>query len=99
MLRSFALLAPAMMMMGSAAIAANYVATPVSAPAAGKTVARNMVWTCDGARCVAQQEGSTSRPAIICAVAVKELGPLSSFTVGDEAFDADALAKCNAKAG
>jgi len=93
----FAVLLPAMLM-GSGAFAANYMATPVSAPAAGKIVARNLMWNCDGTRCVAQQTGSASRPAIVCAVVAKELGPLSGFSVGDDAFDADALAKCNAKA-
>jgi hypothetical protein len=75
----------------------GYTATPVTAPASGKAVMRDLIWNCDGTRCVAAQI-SSSRPAIVCAVAARELGPLSSFAAAGQPFDADALAKCNAKA-
>lgn len=73
-----------------------YTATPVTAPAVTKAVARDIVWTCDGQNCSAG--ASTSRAAIVCAVAVRELGALASFRAGSESFDAAALEKCNAKA-
>lgn len=73
-----------------------YTATPVTAPAVTKAVARDIVWSCDGGSCSAG--ASTSRAAIVCAVAVRELGPLTSFSAGSDSFDAAALEKCNAKA-
>lgn len=79
-----------------AAPAGYYQAVPATAPEAGKSVVRGLVWTCDGDACAAPQ--GTSRPAIICASVVRELGPITSFRAGDEQFDAEALAKCNAKA-
>ena len=73
-----------------------YAATPVTAPAVAKTVARDVLWSCDGANCSAG--ASSSRAAIVCAVAARELGPLASFRAGSDSFDAAALEKCNAKA-
>ena len=40
----------------------------------------------------------TSRPAIACAQVTKQVGAVSSFSVGGAALSADELAKCNAKA-
>jgi hypothetical protein len=40
----------------------------------------------------------TSRPAIVCAQAAKEVGKLTSFTAKGVAFDEAQLAKCNEKA-
>lgn len=74
-----------------------YSATPATAPAVGKSVVRNLIWNCDGQACVAAQ--GNSRPAIVCATVARELGALTAFRAGEESFDADALARCNARAG
>jgi hypothetical protein len=75
---------------------AYYNAVPVSAPTVGKSMIRGQVWTCDGQSCFAGQ--GESRPAIICAVAARELGKLSAFTANGEALDPASLEKCNARA-
>lgn len=75
---------------------AYYSATPASAPTAGRTMIRGQVWTCDGQSCTAGQ--GESRPAIICAVAARELGQLTAFTANGVALDSANLDKCNARA-
>jgi hypothetical protein len=69
-------------------------ATP--AKAAQNVVVGETLWKCAPDGCTTTK--SASRPAILCAQAVKKVGKLDSFVVGGVAFDADALAKCNAKA-
>lgn len=61
-----------------------------------KPVVRGMLFSCAGETCTAGE--GTSRPAIVCASVAREFGPVSSFSAGGQAFDAEALAKCNAKA-
>ena len=73
-----------------------YSATPVTAPAKSSVVTRTTVWNCGGGTCVASK--ATSRDAIMCELVVREVGALSSFSAGGNAFDAEALAKCNARA-
>ncbi|MET0905017.1 MAG: hypothetical protein ABWY10_02990 [Tardiphaga sp.] len=65
-------------------------------PAAARTIVRGMMFSCDGAACSAA--AGTSRPAIVCASVVRELGPVTAFRAGDTVLDGEALAKCNAKA-
>lgn len=48
---------------------------------------------CAGTECVGSQ--SNSAPPTICAKIVDEFGPVASFAYKGEAFDADAIAKCN----
>ena len=38
------------------------------------------------------------RETIVCELIVQRVGALSAFTVAGQALDADALAKCNARA-
>ena len=38
------------------------------------------------------------REAILCQLVARDAGKLSAFSAGGQAFDADALAKCNAHA-
>ena len=38
------------------------------------------------------------RPAVLCELVVRQIGALASFAVAGKAYDADQLAKCNAKA-
>ena len=74
-----------------------YQATAVAAPSADKLIIRGNVWKCAGAECASANPGE-SRAAIICEALAKEVGALSAFRAGDQAFDDAALAKCNAKA-
>ena len=73
-----------------------YSATPATAPAKTSVVTRSTVWKCGEGTCVASK--ATSRDAIMCELVVREVGTLQSFSAGGTAFDADALAKCNARA-
>lgn len=73
-----------------------YAATPAVAPEKTSLVTRNTLWKCADGVCTAAQ--ATSRDAIVCELVAKEVGALSSFTAKGQAFDAEALAKCNAKA-
>lgn len=73
-----------------------YRAVPVAAAANATVIADGVLWRCGDAGCTATN--ATSRPAIVCAQAVRKVGKLASFTVGAVAFDEAALAKCNAKA-
>ena len=73
-----------------------YSATLSSEAAQPRTVAGGVVWSCEGTNCSAPR--GTSRPAVICGRLVRELGPVASFTANGEAFDAEALTRCNAAA-
>lgn len=75
-----------------------YSAKPVAATAAkGSLVVRDTIWKCDGNGCASATRGK-SRPAFVCESLVKEVGQIATFRAGAEEFDAEALAKCNAKA-
>jgi hypothetical protein len=76
---------------------AAYRLTPVSAVSAAETVIANeTLWKRVGDNYIAKQ--SNSRPAIVCAQAVKKIGKVQSFEANGQAFDEAALAKCNEKA-
>jgi hypothetical protein len=72
-------------------------AEPLAKPAAAKLLLRDMVWQCGDSGCAAGR--SNSRPAVVCALLVKKVGGLKSFTTGGEAMAASELEKCNARAG
>jgi hypothetical protein len=67
-----------------------------AAPVSGTQISGETLWRCGDSGCTAAS--ATSRPAIVCAKAARSLGKLESFSFRDSSFDADALAKCNAKA-
>ena len=104
MARSF----PSSAMAFAAAALASGAAMPVSAapnpyraelaaPAPSqRLIVRDVVWSCAGDSCAAQQ--TTSRPATDCSALASHVGKLRSFSVGGEALPADALEKCNARA-
>jgi hypothetical protein len=74
-----------------------YRAVPATALASvDSVIADGVLWRCGAEGCVATN--ATSRPAIVCAQAARKVGKLTSFSVGSQAFDEAALAKCNAKA-
>jgi hypothetical protein len=77
------------------AVASNYSAKP-AAPAAGRIIARDIVWACGPAAC----QGSTqdSRPAVLCQSLAKKAGRIDDFVVDGRAFTAAELAKCNTAA-
>ena len=93
-------LAGALLLLSFGAAAADapaYVAgfaSPVGQP---KLVSSGRLWTCGGLSCVADG-AADSPPRHICSRLARELGVVTSFAVRGEAFDADALAACNAKA-
>lgn len=105
MFRASSLIASAaasLLMFGAAAAHAQpvsvfYSAKPVAASSATKLVVRDTVWKCGDSGCVSGSKGK-SRAAFVCESLVKEIGQIESFRAGAEEFDADALAKCNAKA-
>ena len=70
-------------------------ATP-EAGADGRVITRGAAWNCAGDAC--KTASDSSRPKILCERLVKEVGALEEFTVNGRAWDADKLAKCNAKA-
>ncbi|USI76504.1 hypothetical protein [Sphingopyxis sp. USTB-05] len=81
----------------SAATAAGgaYYRAELASPAPeARFVARDVVWACTDAGCVASQ--GTSRPLIMCSALAKKAGPVTSFAAGGKALEADDLARCNA---
>jgi hypothetical protein len=76
--------------------AAIYRLVPVTAASAGNVIVNELLWKCGADGCTALN--ATSRPAIVCAQAARQLGKIESFSVKGTAFDADALVKCNARA-
>jgi len=73
-----------------------YSAQPEAAPASAKLVARDTIWKCGPDGCFAGK--SNSRPAVVCAVLVKQVGAVRSFSANGTALAPDQLEKCNAKA-
>jgi len=73
-----------------------YAATPVTAPEKASLVTRSTVWKCGEGVCVAAK--ANARDNIMCELLARQVGQLSAFRANGTEFDADALAKCNAKA-
>jgi len=73
-----------------------YNATLSAAAAENHAVAGGVIWSCEGADCSAPR--GTSRPGVMCARLVRELGPVANFSANGEALDAAALERCNASA-
>lgn len=79
---------------GAAAAGGTYYRAELASPAPqARFVARDVVWACKDAGCIAGQ--GTSRPLVMCSALVKAAGPVTSFTAGGKALDADELARCN----
>ena len=60
---------------------------------AGREIIKGTVIRCDGTECIGGK--SSSSPRTVCAKIAEKFGPVASFAYKGEAFDADALAKCN----
>jgi hypothetical protein len=59
----------------------------------GQVIAGGVLWMCEGADCFAAK--GTARPAVMCKRLAEAASPVTSFTFGGEALDADDLAACN----
>jgi hypothetical protein len=60
---------------------------------ATQEIIKDTVIRCAGTECFGGE--SSSAPRTICAKIVDEFGPVANFAYKGEAFDAEALAKCN----
>ena len=73
-----------------------YVAVPAAPPTAPSLVTHVTNWKLQGAAYVADK--AMDRHQVLCRQLAQQTGPLASFTVRGTAYDADALAQCNAHA-
>lgn len=80
----------------SAQSGGHYAATAVEAPKKTSFVTQNTIWKCKDAVCTAPRAASQDK--VVCERVVRNVGTLAAFTVGGTAFDAEALAACNARA-
>lgn len=60
---------------------------------ASQEIIKGTVVRCAGTECIGGK--STSSPRTVCAKIADKFGPIASFAYKGEAFDAEALAKCN----
>lgn len=88
--------APLLAPIAQAAPADLYVAVPVSPSAKPSVITRSTVWHLRDQAYVAG--AAPERPAVLCELIVRQVGALASFAVAGKAYDADQLARCNAKA-
>jgi hypothetical protein len=94
-----AILISSITLMTTTATAATtpYYSADLVAPASdSKVIIRGTLWKCEGDSCVAAKAGS--RPQIICATLVREVGRLDAFSVGGTPISQEELDACNAKA-
>ena len=73
-----------------------YVAVPTTQPTHAALMTRATPWSLRGNAYVAAR--APERDQVLCELVAKNTGALASFSVAGKAFDADALAKCNAHA-
>ena len=73
-----------------------YAAVPVAAPTKTDLITHSTVWNWNNTAFTANK--APERETVLCQLLVQHVGALSSFTVAGQPFDADALAKCNARA-
>ncbi len=73
-----------------------YAATPAAAPAKSSLMTRDTPWRLQGGTYVADR--APERADVLCQLVAGRVGQLSAFSAGGASFDADALARCNAKA-
>ncbi len=74
-----------------------YRAEPVTPPSEQRFIVRDTVWQCGDVGCASSGQ-SASRPAIVCASLVREVGALKSFSVEGHVFDEAELQSCNRRA-
>ena len=85
-------------LLSSSALAAGpyYSAEPATASAQQRFMARDNVWRCGEAGCTSSR--TSSRPEIVCALLVRQVGALRSFSVDGRAFAPQELEACNSRA-
>jgi hypothetical protein len=76
--------------------AGYYAAVPTAQPTKTSFITNNLMWKWRDTAFTANK--APARPTIVCEMIVQRAGTLTSFSAGGQAFDADALAKCNARA-
>ena len=81
---------------GPAFAQSYYRAEPETRPAEARFLVRENVWRCDRDAC--QSARTAIRPAIACQALAREIGRLRSFSVEGQAFAAEELERCNARA-
>lgn len=79
-----------------AAAGGYYSVRPIGERQKASVVTRDTVWTCGGGVCSARK--APERDAVLCGLIVRQVGTIAEFRAGGTAFDADALAECNARA-
>lgn len=75
---------------------AYYVAVPAQQPTRAELMTRETPWSLHNGSYVAAR--APERDATLCAAVARSAGQLTAFSVAGQAYDADALAKCNAHA-
>ena len=80
----------------TAQVGGYYVAVPAAPPTKPSLMTHDTSWSLKNGAYVAQR--APERDTVLCELVARNVGTLSSFTAGGNAYDADALAKCNAKA-
>jgi len=73
-----------------------YTAIPAAQPTKTSFVTHSTVWKWNESAFVAGK--APERENVVCELIAQRVGKLNAFTVAGQAFDADALAKCNARA-
>ena len=73
-----------------------YTAIPAAQPTKTSFVTHTTVWKWNEGAFVANK--APERENVVCELIAQRVGKLNSFAVAGQAFDADALAKCNARA-
>ena len=91
-----ALAACALPVAAGAQVGGYYVAVPAAKPSKTVLMTHATAWTLHDGAYVAPR--APERDTVLCELVARNVGALSSFTAGGNAYDADALAKCNAKA-
>jgi hypothetical protein len=79
------------------ALATGFQAETNARPSQTRFVARDSIWRCTESNCISTNETST-RPAIVCAAIVRQVGALRSFSASGRVFDDEELQACNARA-
>ena len=80
----------------TAQVGGYYVAVPAATPTKPGLMTHATYWSLKNGAYVAAR--ASERDTVLCELVARSVGTLSSFTAGGNAYDADALAKCNAKA-
>ena len=99
MIRTTSFIAAALTVFAAAPVLAQspyYAASPSGEIKKASIITRNTLWKCSEGTCTAAK--SNDRPNVMCELVVQRVGALQSFSAGGTAFDAEALARCNARA-